>query len=151
MDPNFNGTSLSAEHIGQKQSDNLAAFISNPETEYALIRTSVSAEVANAITVNIQLANLGNNKILAQAVKMKAVIRDSNFVEALVGAATIDLASGTLISPDTQPALYFETDANGAAELVVTDVTAALAGDLHLELSVQGREGGQLVKVLTFA
>lgn len=147
----FNGTSVSREHIGDKESDNLAALISDDDNEAAKFSASIGVEAADIIPVTLQAQSLGG-KDLAKAVRVHARVYDANMVEALVGAATITASGGaSAVTGATQAAGLFDLGADGAGILSVEDISGALAGDLILELIPVNRPGVASYETLTFA
>lgn len=151
MEQKFSGTSLAGEHIGDKQSDNLAALASTPATEFVDFELTAGAEAANAITVAIQAKTLGG-KNLAEAVQMHCRLYSATMIEALAAAAKLTASGGAAVDTTAnQAAALITLGSDGSGNVIVTDVSAALAGDLILEITPTGRGGIVRHLTLTFA
>jgi hypothetical protein len=151
MDRNFEGTSLAAEHIGDKQSQNLSALASDANAEFCKLECTAGAEAANAITVAVQAKTLGG-KNLAKSVRLHGRVYAATMIESLAAAATLGVAGeASLVTASAQASALIDLGSDGNGSIVVTDVSGALAGDLILELEPVDRGGVKTFLILTFA
>jgi len=151
-DANFNGTSVAGEHIGDRQSENLAALISSEATELVggLVLVA-AAEAGNARAVSVQAKTAGGRD-LAQSVRLYCRVYDENMDVVDATVATLAASGGaTSVTATGQAAGLIDTGEDGAGVITVGDATTALAGDLVLGVSVAGRAGIEAFEILTFA
>lgn len=111
--------SLPAETVTQYQTEIgaplVAAFISK------------TAEAGNAITVTLQVFNQTAEEQAVQVeVRIRATQSTTNHAPSKTTALTIG-AKGTMLEGSGTATGVFRTDANGALEVVVTDVTAGVS------------------------
>ncbi len=148
----FDGKSVSIEHIGSDRNDVLAGLL-NPDTKTVKLALSLGAEAADVRRLAIQAVDAGGNA-LRTAARLQVELFDDKMVAALVAAASLSEVSGfgTFISTDVQPAALLNMTSDGTALIDVTDESGALVGDLYCKVSVVGSRGGfsQLIAV-TFA
>lgn len=147
---NFDGTSMSGAHVGDHASNNAWKGLDREASEVVLVSYEVGTEAANAIAVDIAIQDRDGNA-LAETVRLACRVYDADMVEALVAAWTMaETGAGVEVSTTAQPALLIDTDENGVAQVTVTDVSGAYAGDVYLEIKPVDREGAAQMVVLTF-
>ena len=152
VEPSFNGTSLDGAHIGAKPSANAAAALLGA-AQVVLIDEVLprAAEAANVITVALQAKDRGGEN-LAQAVRLHCRVYELTMIEALAAAWTLaETGAGGEVSTTANAALVIDTDANGRADVALTDVSGAVAADIFLLVTPVGREGAPQLFTLTFA
>lgn len=89
------------------------------------IGLTVNAESSDTIAVDVQGPQ--------QVSQYVAELYDSSMLEAVVGAFTMaETGAGAEVSTSARPRLIFTTDANGAAELTITDVATGSGATLFL-------------------
>lgn len=114
-----------------------------------LPQLTVGAEAANAIPVTIAMTTFQealNDYVAADEVlTLEVVLLDNNGLQEVVGSYTMaETGTGTEVSATAQPRLIIQTDASGAAQVTVTDVSAVSTETLHLlvrPLNVPGFDG----------
>jgi hypothetical protein len=147
----FNGTSLSPSHIGDRASKGLAAAYADKASENVLIAFGDTGdEAANVRTQSLTVTSLGGDPVTSP-VRLFAKLYDADMVPVLVGAGTLTAATGTAVTTDARPAMQVDTEADGTLDLDVFDVTTALAGDLIVGVRPVGRMGGEQFFNVTFA
>ena len=107
------------------------------QTAASLAVPSLTAgvEAANAIPVTVALKD-GDGSALARVQRLKCQLVAADGIVGLVGAWTLaETGAGTEVTTTARPTLYVETDAAGAAEVTVTDVSAAYVGTVYLEVT----------------
>ena len=101
-------------------------------TSNAQVTLVAAAEVANVIAIAIQLAE-GDGTAVAESQELLCEVLDANAELALVGAFTAaETGAGAEVSTTARPSIIISTDANGAAELSVTDVATASGLTVHV-------------------
>lgn len=109
------------------------------------------AEAANVIPVTVQIRDEWNIPF-SDTVQCRADILDADMVHALVGAFTAaETGAGVEISTTARPSLLFDTDANGVAEVSVTDVSGIFAGTVYLQVAPLAGVGSPRIVPCVFA
>lgn len=111
---------------------------------------TVNAESTNVITVDVVAKDLDGN-VIDEVTEFEAVLFGANGIEALAAAFHLgESGAGTEISTTDNARLFFTTDANGSAQLEVTDVAGASGATVHLVLTPVGRAGFPVRAAVTF-
>lgn len=145
------GTSVSGAHIGGDASQRLAAMIKDDDLAQAVPVLTVGTEDSNAIPVAIQLKD-ADGKNLASARRLLCQVFDADFEPGIEAELTsAETGAGTEVSTTAKATLLIDTDENGAAEVTVTDVSAALTATVYLKVSPVNGLGAPGLVGLTFA
>lgn len=118
---------------------------------------SAAAEAGNAIAVTIALKD-GAGNALARTQRLKCQVIDADGLVGVVASwRCAETGAGSEVTSTAKPTLYIATDATGAAVVTVTDVSAAHAGTVYLEVTPVSVAGASQVPgmpamiALTFA
>jgi hypothetical protein len=128
----------------------LAALVA-ASTEAVLPTLSAGAESANAIPVTVQLKDLTGTNV-ARTQRCIAEVIDANGLTGVVGSwRCAETGAGAEVSTTAKPTLIFDTDANGAAVVTVTDVSGSYVGSVYLLVTPVNKTGTPSLVTLTFA
>lgn len=117
----------------------------------ALVGLTANAEASNAIAVDIAVADL-DGAAVTSAVILECYILDADGIEAVAADWTLaETGAGSEISNTAQSRLLIQTSAAGLAQVTVSDVSTAYAGDVYLVVKPIAVLGATEVEVLTFA
>lgn len=130
--------------------EDAAGYLSATDVEAALaefiaktriVTTTVNADAGNTIAVDIQIKTFGAVNVAA-ATYVKCKLYDSAMLDAVAASWTMaETGAGSEVTTTAKPAIVIKTDANGAAQLTVTDVATGSNATLYLELQVVGWDG----------
>lgn len=123
------------------------------ELESFELDITVNAEASNAITVDLQVVERDGEEAVSSAKTYLAELVDANLDPTTPGSGQdiAETGDGTEVSATAQDKLLFTTSAAGAAQLTVTDQSAALAATLYLLLTPVGHDGPVQYTAVTFA
>lgn len=146
----FNGTSNSAAHIGDKAAKNLAAALF-PTTEPLKVVITAGAEAADIIRITLQVQDR-DGRNLAESAKLHVRLYDAAMVESLVAAFTLtEVASeGSFVTTDVRPACIIDTESDGTASIDVEDEATGSGLTIHALVEFLDREGATFLQTLTF-
>jgi len=145
------GTSVSGSHIGPQASKRLAAMLKDEDLAQCVPGLVAAAEAANAIPVAVQLVD-ADGKALKSIRRLLCQVFDADFEPGIEAELTMaETGAGSEVSTSAKSSLLIDTDANGVAEVTVTDVSGALAATVWLKVSPVNGLGAPSVVGLTFA
>lgn len=145
----FDGTSVSGAHIGDKNSKNLAAALA-AVTEPVSFTLTLGAEAGNTRRLTLAAKDRAG-RTLAESIRVHLRLYSATMIEALAAAATLTEVTGAFVTTDAQASAILDTLADGTATVDIEDVTTALAGDLILLVEPIDREGPSQYLAVTFA
>lgn len=106
--------------------------------DYASRRPSLSigTEATNVIVLSVQLKD-GADANVSAATNIIVHLVDANGIDSLAAAFTLgDSGAGSVVSTTGNARLLYTTDANGLAELDVTDVVGASGATIYAIVTV---------------
>ena len=149
---NLEGTSVSRAHLGDAASRRLAAMVKDNALASAMpVGTSLGEVVANNIAVAIQLVD-SDGTALKSSRRLLCQALDPDMEFGLEAAFTLaETGAGAEVSTTAKAGLLITTDANGVAEVTVTDVSTALAATAYLLITPVDGLGAPALVPVTFA
>lgn len=112
------------------------AAIAELAATFRRIKTTINAESSDTIAIDLQVATLAGVNV-AETTTILCHLRDVNGLDSLVAAFRLaETGAGSEVSTTAKPALIIQTDANGAAQVTVTDVAGGSGAVLFLEIEV---------------
>lgn len=111
------------------------------------VGVTVQAEAANVIALDLQIKDFGGDNV-SEIVGLHCELFDSSMLEALVGAFTAaETGAGAEDTTTGRPGIIITTDANGAAQLSVTDVAGGSGAVIVVKITPLERAGSTEVKL----
>lgn len=138
----FNGTSISAGHVGDAANNAL-----NTRT----VQLTPNGDTGDAQTVDIQVLD-ADGKPLRAVTRIEIRLFQATMIEALAAAWTMaETGAGTVVSTTANAALVLDTDANGQAQVTITDVATGTTATLYAKAKALNVSSAETLTAIAFA
>ena len=139
--PKFDGTSISESHIGSAAAESL---------DILQVQAVPGGDLGNTQVVDLQVLD-ANGKPLKEVTRVEFRLFEATMIESVAAAWTMaETGAGTIVSTTANAAIVLDTDANGQAQVTITDVATATAATLYGRSTVLNKPSRVTLTPITF-